>query len=224
MGNKFAKLTDDLLAHVKQPKRSSSRFNIRDSLVAGFFVTVSSRSISYGLTVNEAGKRKAISLGKFPYLSVLKSRQAALELQTTNQTITAITLHKTTQKAIQVTTPKLSDTLTASNEILSQLITRYASIRQLKPRTLSDMLSLCKRYLPTYLDSPAHQLTPSIYQTIYLDLIARGVATSSKQLSRYLSAIYTWAGNPPLKRCHASVENFVCYRQEIFYENSTIYG
>jgi hypothetical protein len=31
-------------------------------------------------------------------------------------------------------------------------------------------------------------------------------------------------GNPPLKRCHASVENFVCYRQEIFYENSTIYG
>jgi integrase len=58
------------------------------------------------------------------------------------------------------------------------------------------MLSLCKRYLPTYLESPAHQLTPSIYQPIYLDLIARGVATSSKQLSRYLSAIYTWAELP----------------------------
>jgi len=84
MGNKFAKLTDDLLAQVKQPKKSSSRFIIRDSLVAGFFVTVSSRSIGYGLTVNESGKRKALSLGQFPYLSVLKARQMALELQSTN--------------------------------------------------------------------------------------------------------------------------------------------
>ena len=65
MGNKFAKLTADLLAQVKQPKRPSSR------------------SISYGLTVNEEGKRKALSLGKFPYLSVLKAHQAVLELQTT---------------------------------------------------------------------------------------------------------------------------------------------
>jgi hypothetical protein len=39
MGNKFAKLTDDLLAQVRQPKRSSSRFIIRDSLVAVFFFT-----------------------------------------------------------------------------------------------------------------------------------------------------------------------------------------
>ena len=31
MGNKFAKLTDDLLAHVKQPKTSSNRFMIRDT-------------------------------------------------------------------------------------------------------------------------------------------------------------------------------------------------
>ena len=84
MGNKFAKLTDDLLAQVKQPKTSSNRFMIRDSLVAGFFVTVSSRSISYGLTVNEQGKRKALSLGKYPHLSVIKARQAALELQTSN--------------------------------------------------------------------------------------------------------------------------------------------
>ncbi len=149
MGNKFAKLTDELLAQVKQPKRSSSRFIIRDSLVAGFFVTVSSRSISYGLTVNEAGKRKALSLGKFPYLSVLKARQMALELQSINDTISAITLHQTPLKSLQVAVPKLGVNASVSHETLSQLINRYASIRQLKPRTLSDMLSLCKRYPPT---------------------------------------------------------------------------
>lgn len=195
MGNKFAKLTDDLLAQVKQPKTSSNRFMIRDSLVAGFFVTVSSRSISYGLTVNEQGKRKALSLGKYPHLSVIKARQAALELQTSNDIIATITHRKTSLKQQQQTTTNLRGHIT-NDETLAELIARYGNIRQLKPRTLSDIHSLCKRYLPSYLDSPAHQLTPSIYQPIYLDLVARGVVTSSKQLSRYLSAIYTWADLP----------------------------
>lgn len=195
MGNKFAKLTDDLLAQVKQPKTSSNRFMIRDSLVAGFFVTVSSRSISYGLTVNEQGKRKALSLGKYPHLSVIKARQAALELQTSNDIIATITHRKTSLKQQQQTTTNLRGHIT-SDETLAELIARYGNIRQLKPRTLSDIHSLCKRYLPSYLDNPAHQLTPSIYQPIYLDLVARGVVTSSKQLSRYLSAIYTWAELP----------------------------
>lgn len=195
MGNKFAKLTDDLLAQVKQPKISSNRFMIRDSLVAGFFVTVSSRSISYGLTVNEQGKRKALSLGKYPHLSVIKARQAALELQTSNDIIATINHRKTSLKQQQQTTTNLRGHIT-SDETLAELIARYGNIRQLKPRTLSDIHSLCKRYLPSYLDSPAHQLTPSIYQPIYLDLVARGVVTSSKQLSRYLSAIYTWAELP----------------------------
>lgn len=195
MSNKFAKLTDDLLAQVKQPKNSSNRFMIRDSLVAGFFVTVSSRSISYGLTVNEQGKRKALSLGKYPHLSVIKARQAALELQTSNDIIATITHRKTSLKQQQHTTTNLREHIT-SNETLAELIARYGNMRQLKPRTLSDINSLCKRYLPSYLDSPAQQLTPSIYQPIYLDLVGRGVGTSSKQLSRYLSAIYTWAELP----------------------------
>ena len=195
MGNKFAKLTDDLLAHVKQPKTSSNRFMIRDSLVAGFFVTVSSRSISYGLTVNEQGKRKALSLGKYPHLSVVQARQTALELQTSNDIISTITHRKSSLKQQQHTSTNLRGHIT-SNETLAELIARYGNIRQLKPRTLSDIYSLCKRYLLSYLQQPAQQLTPSIYQPIYLDLVARGVTTSSKQLSRYLSAIYVWAELP----------------------------
>ncbi len=195
MASKFAKLTDDLLAQVKQPKISSNRFMIRDSLVSGFFVTVSSRSISYGLTVNESGRRKALSLGKYPHLSVIKARQAALELQTHSNAIASLIVRKTSLNSHQDTNSNLVVT-SSTNETLSELITRYGSIRQLKPRTLSDIHSLCKRYLPSYLERPAQQLTSNTYQPIYLELIARGVMTSSKQLSRYLSAIYTWADLP----------------------------
>ncbi len=73
-------LTDQFLSRVKQPQKAQDRFIIRDSLLAGFAVVVSSKSISYTFTKQINQKRKHIVIGKFPFESCEQARIKAFDL------------------------------------------------------------------------------------------------------------------------------------------------
>lgn len=62
-------LTDQFLSRIKQPQKAQDRFIIRDSLLAGFAVVVSSKSISYMFTKQSNKKRNYIVIGKYPFES-----------------------------------------------------------------------------------------------------------------------------------------------------------
>lgn len=59
-------LTDQFLSLVKQPQKTQDRFIIRDSVLAGFAVVVSSKSTSYTFTKQVNQKRQHIASEAYP--------------------------------------------------------------------------------------------------------------------------------------------------------------
>lgn len=151
MNKRIQKITNELLYRIQQPTKSTLRYIIRDSLVSGFSVTVSSRSMSFALELHHQGKRKRLTIGKFPFVDAIQARQQALALLVQDDLSDWL-------KEQQNVSPQAAQDL-ESDETLAELIKRYAKIRQLKDRTLSDIQSLCRRYLPDYLEQPAQALT-----------------------------------------------------------------
>ncbi len=162
-------LTDHFLSRIKQPQKAQDRFIIRDSLLAGFAVVVSSKSISYTFTKQSNKKRSYIVIGKYPFESCEQARIKAFDL------IQGKPLPTTKQP-----TPQLGKTA-------QELFHAYANSRKLAPSTVSDLMDRCPRLLGDYANKPATELDQVAFEAIYRKLIADNRASSARLLARYVS-------------------------------------
>jgi hypothetical protein len=159
-------LTDQFLSRVKQPQKALDRFIIRDSLLAGFAVVVSSKSISYTFTKQINQKRKHIVIGKFPFESCEQARVKAFDLLQGKPLVT-----------VTQPTPQLGKTA-------KQLFTDYADSRTLAASTVTDLVERCPRLLGDHANKPASELDQAAFEAIYRKLIADNRASSARLLAR----------------------------------------
>jgi integrase len=176
--SKMPCLTDQFLYRVKQPQKAQDRFIIRDSLLAGFAVVVSSKSISYTFTKQINQKRKHIVIGKFPFESCEQARIKAFDLLQGKPLVTVT----------QPTPP--------AGKTAKQLFTDYANSRKLAASTVTDLVERCPRLLGDYANKPASELDQVAFEAIYRQLIADNRASSARLLARYVSAVWNWESLP----------------------------
>lgn len=172
-------LTDQFISRLKQPKTAQERFIVRDSLLAGFAIIVSSKSIKFTFTRQQNNKRQYAVIGQYPFESCEQARMKAFELLQ--------------GKPLAITNnppaPQLGKTV-------RELFHAYANSRQLAASTISDLVDRCPRLLGDHADKPASNLDQSTFETIYRNLINNNKASSARLLARYVSATWNWEGLP----------------------------
>lgn len=171
-------LTDQFISRLKQPKTASERYIVRDSLLAGFCIIVSSKSISFAYSRQQNKTRQHTVIGHYPFDACANARVKAFDL----------VQGKPIQKTI-TTTPKPIKTAKA-------LLTEYANSRQLAPSTISDLVDRCPRLLGAYADKPATDLDQKSFEKIYRNLIEDNRSSSARLLARYISAAWNWDNLP----------------------------
>jgi integrase len=172
------RLSDHLISKLKQPKTSTERFFVRDALLNGFSVRVSSKSIAFVLHKQQHNKRKLIIIGKYPFEPCEQARIKAFDL------LQGKPLPTTKQP-----TPQLGKTA-------KELLNAYANSRKLAPSTITDLIDRCPRLLGDYANKPATELDQVAFETIYRKLIADNRASSARLLARYVSAVWNWEELP----------------------------
>jgi integrase len=172
------RLSDQLISKLKQPKTSTERFFVRDTLLNGFSVRVSSKSISFVLHKQQNKSRKLIVIGTYPFESCEQARIKAFDLLQGKPLVT-----------VTQPTPQLGKTA-------KQLFTDYANSRKLAASTVTDLVERCPRLLGDYADKPASELDQVAFEVIYRKLIADNRASSARLLARYVSAVWNWESLP----------------------------
>ncbi len=76
---KMPRLSDQLISKLKQPKTSTERFFVRDTLLNGFSVRVSSKSISFVLHKQHNKSRMLVVIGTYPFESCEQARMSSLD-------------------------------------------------------------------------------------------------------------------------------------------------
>lgn len=172
-------LTDQFISRLKQPKTAQERFIVRDSLLAGFAIVVSSKSIKFTFTRQQNNKRQYVVIGQYPFESCEQARTKAFDLLQGKPLATTNA----------ITTPHYSKTAT-------ELFNAYANSRKLAPSTITDLVDRCPRLLGVYANKSALELDQVAFETIYRKLIADNRASSARLLARYVSAVWNWESLP----------------------------
>jgi integrase len=174
------KITDQLLDRVKQPKSSHQRTIIRDTLLSGFQVVVSSRSIVFRYQCSSKGHRITRTLGRYPVITSKAARE--------------MVFNGDDRGLFQ--SPKLSSSSVESLESIAELLKRYTKDKQLSEATIKSMHKSYMQGLSDWLDKYATSLTAQAFESVYRSMLDRGIESSARMLARYVRAVYRWAELP----------------------------
>tara|TARA_B100000963_G_scaffold146792_1_gene127809 strand:- start:6735 stop:7985 length:1251 start_codon:yes stop_codon:yes gene_type:complete len=179
-------LTDKQIRDAK-PKNTVYRLRDTNSVVRGFGVTIApsgAKSFFLAFTSPEDGKRKQISLGRYPSVKLADARRLALEYR--GRIDNGVDLAREKQQAIAHNIEQRS--LGTLDDLLDLYI---ADLEEDGKRTAKEVKRIKGKDIPSYLLSrPAHLVSRDDILDILAAIAQRGAKVHSDNVRAYLRAAF----------------------------------
>jgi hypothetical protein len=206
-----------------KPKNTVYRLRDTNSVVRGFGVTVApsgAKSFFLAFTSPEDGKRKQISLGRYPSVKLADARRLALEYR--GRIDNGVDLAREKQQAIAHNIEQRS--LGTLDDLLDLYI---ADLEEDGKRTAKEVKRIKGKDIPSYLLSrPAHLVSRDDILDILAAIAQRGAKVHSDNVRAYLRAAFElgihansltrWRGKAPKFSIEHNPKVSVRYRRPRF--------
>ena len=179
-------LNDNQIRNAK-PKSNVYRLRDTNSVCRGFGVVVApsgAKSFYLSFTSPEDGKRKQISLGKYPAIKLAEARRIALERR--DKVTKGIDLAR--EKQQEISTRMEQRTLGTFGDLLDLYV---ADLEEDRKRTSKEVRRIKNKDIPSHLLSrPAHKVSRDDILDVLATIAQRGAKVHSDNVRAYLRAAF----------------------------------
>jgi integrase len=179
-------LNDNQIRNAK-PKSNVYRLRDTNSVCRGFGVVVApsgAKSFYLSFTSPEDGKRKQISLGKYPAIKLAEARRIALERR--DKVTKGIDLAR--EKQQEISTRMEQRTLGTFEDLLDLYV---ADLEEDRKRTSKEVRRIKNKDIPSHLLSrPAHKVSRDDILDVLATIAQRGAKVHSDNVRAYLRAAF----------------------------------
>ena len=179
-------LNDNQIRNAK-PKSTVYRLRDTNSVCRGFGVVVApsgAKSFYLSFTSPEDGKRKQISLGKYPAIKLAEARRIALERR--DKVTKGIDLAR--EKQQEISTRMEQRTLGTFEDLLDLYV---ADLEEDRKRTSKEVRRIKNKDIPSHLLSrPAHKVSRDDILDVLATIAQRGAKVHSDNVRAYLRAAF----------------------------------
>ena len=179
-------LNDNQIRNAK-PKSTVYRLRDTNSVCRGFGVVVApsgAKSFYLSFTSPEDGKRKQISLGKYPAIKLAEARRIALERR--DKVTKGIDLAR--EKQQEISTRMEQRTLGTFGDLLDLYV---ADLEEDRKRTSKEVRRIKNKDIPSHLLSrPAHKVSRDDILDVLATIAQRGAKVHSDNVRAYLRAAF----------------------------------